>query len=226
MRYFLDTEFIEDGKTIDLISIGIVTEDGREYYRQNAECRFGRANEWVKENVLPHLLDFNLDMLVPTYIGRHAWSTREQIAETIKRFVASDPAIEFWTYYGAYDWVALCQLYGKMIDLPQGRLTCPQGHRVSPLRLNGHEMPLSKGVDATCLECGIVKVESRGKFPMYSMDIKQLCVMMGNPELPKQESTEHHALADAKWNKQAYDFLMEEAERAGFWHDPYVIRRR
>ena len=24
MRYFLDTEFIEDGKTIDLISIGIV----------------------------------------------------------------------------------------------------------------------------------------------------------------------------------------------------------
>ncbi len=30
MRYFLDTEFYEDGKTIDLISIGIVAEDGRE----------------------------------------------------------------------------------------------------------------------------------------------------------------------------------------------------
>jgi hypothetical protein len=30
MRYWLDTEFIEDGKTIDLISIGIVAEDGRE----------------------------------------------------------------------------------------------------------------------------------------------------------------------------------------------------
>lgn len=26
MRYFLDTEFIEDGKTIDLISIGIVSD--------------------------------------------------------------------------------------------------------------------------------------------------------------------------------------------------------
>lgn len=32
MKYFLDTEFHEDGKTIDLISIGIVAEDGREYY--------------------------------------------------------------------------------------------------------------------------------------------------------------------------------------------------
>lgn len=30
MRYFLDCEFIEDGRTIDLISIGIVAEDGRE----------------------------------------------------------------------------------------------------------------------------------------------------------------------------------------------------
>ena len=38
MRYFLDTEFIEDGKTIDLLSIGIVAEDGRELYLQNVEC--------------------------------------------------------------------------------------------------------------------------------------------------------------------------------------------
>lgn len=29
MKYWLDTEFIEDGKTIDLVSIGIVSEDGR-----------------------------------------------------------------------------------------------------------------------------------------------------------------------------------------------------
>jgi hypothetical protein len=29
MKYFYGTEFIEDGKTIDLISIGIVAEDGR-----------------------------------------------------------------------------------------------------------------------------------------------------------------------------------------------------
>ena len=32
VKYFFDTEFYEDGKTIDLISIGIVAEDGREFY--------------------------------------------------------------------------------------------------------------------------------------------------------------------------------------------------
>lgn len=35
MRYFFDTEFYEDGKTIDLVSIGIVAEDGRELYAVN-----------------------------------------------------------------------------------------------------------------------------------------------------------------------------------------------
>ena len=55
MRYFIDTEFIEDGKTIDLISIGIVAEDGREYYAQSVEFDHRKASEWVKENVLLHL---------------------------------------------------------------------------------------------------------------------------------------------------------------------------
>jgi hypothetical protein len=52
MRYFLDTEFIEDGETIDLISIGLVAEDGRELYLVNQECRFERASKWVEKNVL------------------------------------------------------------------------------------------------------------------------------------------------------------------------------
>ena len=51
-RYFLDTEFIEDGKTIDLISIGIVCEDGRELYLANRNCDFDKASQWVKDNVL------------------------------------------------------------------------------------------------------------------------------------------------------------------------------
>ena len=37
MRYFYDCEFIEDGRTIDLVSIGVVAEDGREYYAVSTE---------------------------------------------------------------------------------------------------------------------------------------------------------------------------------------------
>ena len=37
MSYFLDTEFIERPSTIELISIGLAAEDGRELYLENVE---------------------------------------------------------------------------------------------------------------------------------------------------------------------------------------------
>lgn len=49
-------------------------------------------------------------------------------------------------------------------------------------------------------------------WPMFCRDIKQLACDLGNPKLPKQESTEHNALNDAKWNKAAYEFLAEKAK--------------
>ena len=45
-------------------------------------------------------------------------------------------------------------------------------------------------------------------WPMYCRDIKQLCDELGNPKLPEQGKGEHNALADAKWNLQAYNFLI------------------
>lgn len=57
MRHFYDTEFLEDGRTIELISIGIVCEDGREYYAVNADMPLERIRDhrWLMDNVLPSL---------------------------------------------------------------------------------------------------------------------------------------------------------------------------
>jgi hypothetical protein len=47
MKYWMDTEFIERPYTIDLISIGLVAEDGREFYadpRNRAPATQGRWN--------------------------------------------------------------------------------------------------------------------------------------------------------------------------------------
>ena len=46
-------------------------------------------------------------------------------------------------------------------------------------------------------------------YPMYTRDIKQWCDELGNPRLPKQEVSEHHALADARWNRHMWQFLKE-----------------
>ena len=103
MLIWFDTEFIEDGRTIQPISIGMVREDGAEYY---AEFAFDEkaASAWVVDNVLPHL--------------EGNPKSREAIAQEIAEFAGDAP--EFWAYYADYDWVLLCQIYGPMIALPKG----------------------------------------------------------------------------------------------------------
>lgn len=105
-RLWFDTEFMEDGRTVDLLSIGVVRADGEEYYAELAGADYDKANPWVAENVLPHL------------IGGTAQRSRLQIADDVTAFAGDRP--EFWAYYADYDWVVLCQLYGTMMDLPQG----------------------------------------------------------------------------------------------------------
>jgi len=104
VRIYFDTEFIEDGWTIDLLSIGLVREDGATYYAEPAETDRSRASEWVQENVLPHLTG-------PS-------KPRADIARELVEFAGPSP--EFWAWYADYDWVALCQLFGTMMDLPGG----------------------------------------------------------------------------------------------------------
>jgi hypothetical protein len=111
VRYFLDTEFIESGsgKPIHLISIGLVSDDGRELYAINDSAPLHLADDWVKKNViaqLPNKLD-------------PAWKTQAELRRLVVDFVGSDPDPVFWAWYADYDWVVLCQLMGRMIDLPK-----------------------------------------------------------------------------------------------------------
>lgn len=103
MRITLDTEFFENGRTIELISIGLVREDGETYYAEvQGAGLLCQQSDWLMENVYPHLTG-----------PRKA---KSQIAMDIVEFVDIDP--EFWAWYASCDWIVLCQLYGRMIDLP------------------------------------------------------------------------------------------------------------
>lgn len=111
MRYFYDTEFIEDGSTIELVSIGIVGEDGSEYYAVSTDFDPAKANAWVRENVLDKL---------PSPADP-VWKSRETIREDLLKFLGrhSTP-IELWAWVGAYDHVVVAQLWGDMASLPKG----------------------------------------------------------------------------------------------------------
>lgn len=153
MKIWFDTEFIENGRTIDLISIGMVREDGATLYYENLDCCWHAASDWVRNNVFPYL-----------DVQKHG-ATRRTMASIIRDFAGPSP--EFIAYYADYDWVVLCQLYGTMMDLPDG-------------------------------------------WPKFCIDLQQERVMRGVTQLPEQTTTEHHALADALWTRQAWEHVMAQ----------------
>jgi hypothetical protein len=110
VRFFYDCEFIEDGRTIELVSIGVVDTEGREFYAVSTDFDSGRAGRWVRANVLPKL---------PSP-SDPAWRSRDRIREDLLAFLtAPGEEIELWAWVAAYDHVALCQLWGAMPALPR-----------------------------------------------------------------------------------------------------------
>ncbi|MFD3835346.1 3'-5' exoribonuclease domain-containing protein [Streptomyces sp. NPDC058642] len=182
MRIYYDTEFIDDGHTIDLVSIGMVAEDGRELYAVSSEFDVHKlqANPWLVENVWPSLPFFKHPRTLRCYCGPGHLDTsdpnvrtRAQIARMVEDFILGPnhhtgelPDVQLWAYYSAYDHVALAQLWGPMINLPQG-------------------------------------------IPMQSDDIVTAAKLAGlTPKsLPKQADGHHNALADARHNRVMAQYI-------------------
>lgn len=125
VRWYIDTEFHEDGRIVDLISIGVIGRDRdgntRSFYAVSNEFDESVCNDFVKANVLPKL---------PPMSSR---APRAKIARELRAFIEHfSPRlpknkrgvemldVEFWGYFADYDWLVLCQLFGRMIDLPPG----------------------------------------------------------------------------------------------------------
>lgn len=192
MRYFYDTEFIEDGKTIRLLSIGVVAEDGREFYRvaRDSHSTWSDAanHEWLRAHVLPSMPGHVVPHRDHSDYYTWLWDEKHPDYTAIRRSVdigkelhqflldgiavegSPDSAdIELWADYGAYDHVALCQLYGRMVDLPSG-------------------------------------------MPMWTHDFQQELAQW-HPKLrvllPRQTAGLHNALADARHLKAQCEWLAE-----------------
>src|SRR4028118_415860 len=223
MKYFLDTEFIEGFHKplfckrrhfIDLISIGIVCEDGRSYYAISNEFDPADADDWVQKNVLaPMVVDWvktfseNSRNWILDSIGKGIFAnTRKMQASKGKpNKQIAEEILDFINYGHHKDHT------GKTID-----------HNGSPLEFYGYYADYD-----WVLFCSLFgrMIDLPKGFPVYMRDLKQMLdekqalmlsdrdfrngktsPLTASPNYPKQ-THEHNALCDAKWNKELYHFL-------------------
>lgn len=262
MKYFYDFEFSAHFKkqfeflpsirnfnkpfhTIELISVGIIAEDEREYFAVSNEFDPYEVADWVRDNVLTGIVkSYEASLLFGEHKEEHTsklldkpvqkqikliqkWvgQSNSDISAGIARFINPDlgwpisaydnsafgkkdsyetkhfdkhdvgeyngyfyAQPEFYGYYCDYDWVLFCSLFGTMMQLPKG----------FPM----YSIDLKQIIDEHAKEM-LIEV---GTKVTHDTKKEMLAYIETSQSYPKQDN-EHHALDDAKWNKELYHFL-------------------
>lgn len=214
MKYFIDTEFIEGKQnksflgfnysktkpTIDLISIGIVSEDNSKYYAISKDFNLKEAwnrvqvtsgvNEkpyyWIRENVL--------------------FSIWKELS-SIEYLESNNSKINIGKGMTYKSLEKLINKYGKTNNEIAEEIK----------EFVGNDKPVFYGYYSAydwvvfCQIYGIMMNLPKG-FPYYCIDLKQtaddIWVKTGKETRFSKSKNEHNALNDAQWNKDFYNFLI------------------
>jgi hypothetical protein len=216
MNYYIDTEFVEGKQskslfginigytkpTIDLISIGIVADSGHEYYAiskdfnlseawnrvQVTSDKYKNSSCWIRENVLYPIFE------------------ELSIIENDKRKRLNINPIVGFTYKNMK---YLLNVYGESND------TIAKEIELFIADTNDYK-PVFYGYYCAydwvvfCQLFGIM-LKLPTNFPYYCKDLKQIANTIweatGKDTRYTKNNNAHHALNDAKWNKEFHYFL-------------------
>ena len=123
---FFDTEFTGLRKNTTLISLGIVSEDGKKFYAEFTDYDESQCDDWIKENVLKNLLGKYLPIggalnKKGKIIEYSCAGSREEVSKCLSEYLSQFDTIQFVSDVCHYDFVLLIDLLtngGTAIDVP------------------------------------------------------------------------------------------------------------
>lgn len=120
MLIYFDTEFNGLYKDTDLISIGLVSEDGKEFYGEIADDKLKWTDDWIAENVLANTIYYggkDVDSIVDEenyYVG-----SKEEIQGALRHWLRQFDDVQLVSDVCHYDMVLFIDLFGTAFDLPK-----------------------------------------------------------------------------------------------------------
>lgn len=120
MRVYFDTEFTGLHMSTTLISIGLISEDGRTFYAELNDYAEHQVDEWIQENVIAKLrFKSDYGSTPELDLEHHAMkSTTQRVAFDLALWLEQWDRVEMWSDCLAYDWVLVCHLFGGAMKLP------------------------------------------------------------------------------------------------------------
>lgn len=146
MNLFFDTEFTGLHKNTTLISIGIISEDGRFFYGESMDFDKNQIDEWLQKNVIDNLLynnkegyysseelygNFSMDSFDYNYRSQNPdidpysnYNTRmkgtiNELSRDLRLWLDQFDDVTIWSDCLSYDWVLFNDLFGTAFDIPK-----------------------------------------------------------------------------------------------------------
>lgn len=183
MKVFFDTEFTGLHQNTTLISIGMVAENGKEFYAEFSDYDKNQVDEWIENNVLNNLIvnpDRKFYQRVTDNVSIYR-GTSEYIKAMLEDWLEQFEKVEMWSDCLSYDWVLFNQLFGHAFNIPKNIYYIP---------FDICTLLKMKGVDPDI---------NREEFAEGLIDL-----------IPGAKPLKHNAIWDAKIIKACYERLMKE----------------
>lgn len=122
MLIFFDCEFTGLHQDTTLISIGMISEDGKKFYAEASDYDKSQVDDWINENVLAnrwcHTNRFELEE--PYY---YVYGNKVSIAHELKKYLRQFDEVELVSDCAHYDMMLFINLFGTAFDIPEN--VCP-----------------------------------------------------------------------------------------------------
>ena len=125
MNIYFDTEFTGLYKDTELISIGLISEDGKEFYAEIKGIDKKINDEWIKDNVLKNTISYGNAQLTEIVLDEKdfCYGTKEQVKECLQEWLSQFENINLVSDVAHYDMVLFIDLFGNAFDIPDN--VCP-----------------------------------------------------------------------------------------------------
>lgn len=137
MKIFFDTEFTGLHKSTTLISIGLVSEDGKTFYAELNDYDKSQVDDWLQKNVIDNLImsapkedeveyfsanrhcDNPVDNDLFKSYSVQLRGNKEEIRIELERWLSQFEQVEMWSDCLSYDWVLFNDIFGHAFSIPK-----------------------------------------------------------------------------------------------------------
>lgn len=199
-RTFLDCEFDpRDMSLTGLLSLGVTDDAGHDYYAINADANLDSLldHTFIVENVLPHL-----PVIMRRNTTHASTGARGLLRRRRRQHQRADrvSAIEWDTSHPHYQYVRPAQEIAADLERYFQAPAAPEliAYYGAQDICRLHSLWNNDwAVMPTCI-------------PRYFTDLQVLADQLGISQLPCQQSTAHHALDDAHYNRETHEYLLRQ----------------